>query len=116
MKKVAILRCLQTASSCSGAGCLRAAYEKTGAFAEYDEPVQVVAFCECNGCGAYASPNQEGLRKKIERIKALAPDAVHLSNCTKKKNDAGEKVQCPVITAIANEWREAGLNVVEGTH
>ena len=116
MKKVAIIRCLKTATSCSGAGCLRAVNEKIGVFAQYDEPVQVVAFCECNGCGDCALDNPEGMRKKIERIKTLAPDAVHLSNCTKKKNEAGEKVQCRVIAQYAQEWREAGLNVVEGTH
>lgn len=117
MKKIAILRCLKTSASCAGAGCLRAAYEKTGAFEKYcDEELRVMSVWTCNGCGDSMLENQDGLRKKIERMKALELDALHLSNCTKKKDAEGVKHQCPTITAIAEELREAGIKVEEGTH
>lgn len=117
MKKIAILRCLKTSASCAGVKCLTSAYDKTGAFAKYgDEELRVMSVWTCNGCGASKLENQEGIVKKIERMKALELDAVHLSNCTNKKDAEGVKHQCPKIAAIAQELREAGIEVVEGTH
>ena len=87
MKKIAILRCLKTSASCAGAGCLRAFYEKDKAFAEYgDEELRLMAMWTCNGCGDSMLENQEGIRKKIERMKALELDALHISHCTHKKD------------------------------
>lgn len=117
MKKVAILRCLKTSASCAGAGCLRACYEHDKAFAEYGtEEIRLMAMWTCNGCGDSKLENQEGIRKKIERMKLLELDAIHLSNCTRKKNEQGEKKLCPVIKEIAIELEESGIKIVEGTH
>ncbi len=117
MKKIAILRCLKTSASCSGSGCLRAFYEKDKAFADYgDEELRLAAMWTCNGCGESRLENQEGIRKKIERMKKLEIDALHLSHCTSKKNDAGEKKLCPVIKGIADELTSSGIKIVDGTH
>ncbi len=118
MKKIAVLRCLRVSASCAGSGCLRAMNEKTGAFACYEaeEPLQAVAVWTCNGCGENKLPNQEGVHKKIARMKKLMPDAVHLSNCTMPKDAAGNRKLCPVIAEIAAELEAAGIKVVHGTH
>ena len=58
----------------------------------------------------------EGIRKKIERMKALELDALHISHCTHKKDDNGEKHLCPKIKAIIDELQEAGITIVDGTH
>ena len=60
--------------------------------------------------------NEEGIRKKIERMKALEIDALHLSNCTSKKDEQGEKHLCPTIKAIADELAACGIKIVQGTH
>ena len=104
MKKIAVLRCLRVSASCAGSGCLRAMNEKTGAFERYgDDDLQSVAFFTCNGCKENKLPNQEGMAKKVERIKKLNPDALHLSNCTMPKDEDGNRVICLKM----NLWRPA---------
>lgn len=117
MKKVAILRCLKTSASCSGAGCLRALFDKDKSFAKYgEEELRLMAMWTCNGCGDSKLENQEGIRKKIERMKKLEIDVLHLSNCTSKKDDEGVKHLCPTIKAIAEELEAAGITIEQGTH
>ena len=117
MKKVAILRCLKTSAACAGAGCLRALYEHDKAFAQYgNEELRLMAMWTCNGCGASMLENQEGIRKKIERMKALELDALHISHCTHNKDAEGVKHLCPTIKAIIAELEQAGIKIVDGTH
>ena len=117
LKKIAIIRCLKTSASCAGAGCLRVFYDREKAFAQYgNEELRLMAMWTCNGCGDSMLENQEGVRKKIERMKALEIDALHLSNCTSKKDEQGEKHLCPTIKAIADELAACGIKIVQGTH
>lgn len=118
MKKIAILRCLITSASCTGSGCLRAMYDREQHFARYDgEEVRLVGMWTCNGCGASTLENQDGIRKKIERMKILQPDVLHLSKCTHKKNAQGDgKHLCPKIKAIAEELAACGIAIEDGTH
>ena len=115
MKKIAILRCLESSASCTGASCLRAMYERKYDYAQYDkEEIQLMAMWTCNGCGDSMLANQEGIAKKIERIKKMDVDVLHLTCCTFKKNDSGERVLCSVIKNIADELKKSGITIVEG--
>lgn len=117
MKKIAVLRCLITSASCAGTGCLKAFNEKESSFCIYEnEPVRLEAFWTCNGCGNSMLENQEGLERKIERMKENGISAVHISACTKKADDTGAKVRCPTIADIAEKLRAQGIEIVEGTH
>lgn len=117
MKKVAILRCLKTSASCAGAACLKAMYSKTKAFEIYgDEDLQLMAMWTCNGCGDSKLENQEGILKKINRMKELELDALHISHCTYKKDENEVKHLCPVIKEIIDELETAGITIVHGTH
>ena len=51
-----------------------------------------------------------------KRMKALEIDALHLSHCTSKKDEQGEKHLCPTIKAIADELANCGIKIVQGTH
>ena len=96
---------------------LRALYEHDKAFAQYgNEELRLMAMWTCNGCGASQLENQEGIRKKIERMKALELDALHISHCTHKKDAEGEKHLCPKIKEIIDELAAAGITIVDGTH
>ena len=87
MKKIAVLRCLRTSNNCTG-----------------------------SGCGDVQMPNnEEGLRKKLDRLVTIGVEAVHLSGCTKKKDAQGEKHECPVITKTAEYLEQQGITVVRGT-
>lgn len=117
MKKIAVLRCLKTSASCAGTGCCRAFNEKDCAFSRYEnEDIQLAAMWTCNGCGNDLLENQAGIQKKIERMVKNNISIVHLSECTKKKNDAGEKELCPNIADIARRLQTLGITVIEGTH
>ncbi len=118
MKKIAVLRCLRTSNNCTGSGCLKAFNNKTNAFAVYEaEETELAAFLNCSGCGDVQMPNnEEGLRKKLDRLVTIGVEAVHLSGCTKKKDEQGEKHECPVITKTAEYLEQQGITVVRGTH
>lgn len=110
MKKIAILRCLKTSASCAGAGCLRAFYEKDKAFAQYgDEELRLMAMWTCNGCGDSMLENQEGIRKKIERMKALELDALHISHCTHKRMLMVKSISAPRLKRLSMNCRKQAL-------
>ncbi len=111
MVKIAILNCLKSNVCCTGAACLKAYNEKTAYFSRYnDENTTLVAFAQCNGCKQNLD-NDEGLKEKVERIKQLNPDVLHLGICTKKAEQ-----ECPTITDIANVLQASGIKIVRGCH
>lgn len=112
MKRIAILNCLKSNRVCTGAGCLKAFNNHTGAFEQYgEEPLVLEAFFHCNGCDA---PEEDaGMEEKVQRILALKPDAVHMGVCTRKKPD---RIRCATIQKIADRFASAGITLVDGTH
>jgi len=116
MKKIAILRCLRSNDVCTGYACMQAFQHKTASFEQYgEEPVELMAYFSCNGCGD-AKLNEEGLREKIEFLKKMRLDAVHVGVCTKHRDKEGNKVTCPTIEKITQELSWSGIKIVEGTH
>lgn len=112
MKKIAMLNCLKTNEICTGAGCLNAWNEKKKTFARYqDEETQLVAFLRCNGCDR--DPDEDsGMQKKLERLKAVGTEVVHVGVCTKNR----EGQRCPTIQKILNRLEDLGIAWVDGTH
>lgn len=117
MKKIAILRCLRSNDVCTGFACMQAFQHKTGKFAEYgEEPVELMAYCACNGCRD-VSLGEEGLRGKIDFLKKMRLDAVHVGVCTKHMDENGNRtITCPTIQKITQELSWSGIKIVEGTH
>lgn len=117
MKRIAILRCLRSNDVCTGAACMQAFNRKRAAFARYGaEELELAAYWSCNGCGDCHLQNQEGLEEKLARIASLKVDAVHVGVCTKHRDAQGSQVTCRKIVGICERLREAGIEVVEGTH
>ena len=116
MEKIGILTCLHSNDVCARVGCLSSFWQRKDFFAKYAEDTILAAMLTCNGCKENKLPNQEGMAKKVERIKKLNPDALHLSNCTMPKDEGGNRVICPVIKELEDEFVAAGINVVYGTH
>ena len=96
MKHIAMLTCLNANAVCTGASCLKAFYDRTGSFAIYQtEALYLDAFMKCNGCGN--PPNTDhGMLEKIERLKQLGTQIVHVGICARKKDGT----ECPTITEI----------------
>lgn len=110
MKKIAILTCLKVSEICTGAGCMRAFNEGTGAFADYEEPLSLVAYLHCNGCGKDPARDAD-LLKKLERLEAIGTEAVHAGVCTKEKGE-----ECATVAAILSMLEDRGIRAVRGTH
>lgn len=83
MKKIAILINESTMERCSCGGCLGAFNGKKDAFARYEgDEVELVSFTHSGG----------DLEKKINTLKKKGVYAVHLSSCTKTKNENYEDI------------------------
>ena len=80
-------------------GCLKAFMNKADSFERYaDEDIELVGFTHSGG----------DLAKKIESFKKKGVTTVHLSTCTRGKNENYE--------SIAEQCAEAGFDVVGYTH
>ena len=91
MKKVAIIRCLDVSMRCVGASCMKSFNNRTVKFERYgDEELELFASLTCNGCGQTVE-NDEGLKKKLDRLAEEPVDVVHFSSCTNKKDKSGEQ-------------------------
>ncbi|MFR5650922.1 MAG: CGGC domain-containing protein [Veillonella parvula] len=99
LKKIAVLVNEETMQRCSCGGCLKAFMNKADSFERYaDEDIELVGFTHSGG----------DLAKKIESFKKKGVTAVHLSTCTRGKNENYE--------SIAEQCAEAGFDVVGYTH
>ena len=114
MKKIAILRCLNTSQTCTGSGCLKALRDKTKAFSSYaDEEVILSSFFLCNGCDKDPAED-EGMLKKLDRLQKMEIDVVHTAGCTMK--DKENQKRCPNVEKIVEMLQERGIQTVHGTH
>lgn len=98
-KKIAVLVNEDTMQRCSCGGCLKAFMNKADSFERYaDEDIELLGFTHSGG----------DLAKKIESFKKKGVTTVHLSTCTRGKNENYE--------SIAEQCAEAGFDVVGYTH
>ncbi len=111
-KKIVILTCLKSVDCCTGAACLAAFNNRTGAFQRYQaEELELSAFFHCNGCNSVLEQDN-GLLEKLDRILKIHPDAVHLGVCTLKK----ETGRCKTIEQFIKVFQDNGIAVIDGTH
>ena len=117
IKNIAILTCLRVCEVCTGALCFAAFNGKTKSFARYaDEDVTLCAFTHCNGCDKDPDDDR-GMNEKLERLKQIGVDTVHLSVCTGKgRPDDPDRPICPTILKIEKRLLADGIEVVRGTH
>lgn len=111
MKKIAMMNCLKANDVCTGAGCLRAFYERRGGFACYgDEELQLMAFLRCSQCGTPLSEDS-GMQEKLERLKTVGTEVVHIGVCAQKNG-----VPCPHMAENAAWLEQNGIAIVWKTH
>ena len=118
MKKIAIFSCLDSNRVCTGAACLQALHQRSRSFARYEgAELELVAFMRCNGCGSDPL-SDPGMQEKLERLRSIGTDVVHIGICTQKKTpgDEATRTECPAITRIAQQLEQYGITVVRGTH
>ena len=90
-KKIAVLVNEDTMQRCSCGGCLKAFMNKADSFERYaDEDIELVGFAHSGG----------DLAKKIESFKKKGVTTVHLSTCTRGKNENYEKDYAYFIKSV----------------
>lgn len=115
MCKVAILTCDLANRTCTGAGCMKAFNNREAFFEGYKDDTKLVAFMHCNGCTdimPYMPREDEGMIKKVDRLKNECVDVVHIGVCRNKRDG----YECSRMTEIACMIEERGIKVVRGTH
>jgi len=118
MKKIAIIRCLDVSMRCAGVSCMKSFNNHSVKFERYgDEELELVSMMTCNGCGQTVE-NDEGLKKKLDRLAEEPVNAVHFSSCTNKKDKENPEVKhrCPWVLKMAEYLESKGVEVVYGTH
>jgi predicted metal-binding protein len=110
MKKVGIIRCLQTEDMCPGttdfkvASQGKLAFEKTG-------PVEIIGFVNCGGCPGKKAVNRAKLM--VER----GADIIAFASCISKGNPIGypcphfENIKKAVVNKISNN-----IEIIDYTH
>jgi predicted metal-binding protein len=110
MTNIGILTCSNSTQDvgCSSFGCLNAAYDREGTFAQYPEGVRIKGIINCAGC-----PGLRGHDKILKRVRALVAsgvEAIHLGACM--------VMGCPFVAKYEKAINQAypDLKVVRGTH
>lgn len=75
--KIAIIVNEDTMNKCTGKGCLAAFFERKDSFENYGVDAKILAFTH----------DQGEIEKKIEKLKKLGVEVVHLSSCLRKRQD-----------------------------
>lgn len=72
--KIGIATCVHAKDVCTGAGCLNAFYDRTGAFSGYNGEITLRVFMTCNGCEDRQPLEPEddpGIQEKNEGIRVI---------------------------------------------
>ncbi len=85
--KLGIIRCMQTEGFCPGTGDFKAIRNKTGAFADVAEEIELVGFTNCGGC-----PGKKAVLRARELVKRGA-DTIAFASCIQKGTPIG--YPCP---------------------
>lgn len=111
---IVIVQCDKTTVRCSGYGCAKSFYNKTGKFTELSGDRYLAIGCGgCNGKGI--SAKLQHLEKVIKRDDLEKNDVrVHFSTCMSHDNTHHDR--CPNISIMKKIMNKRGfLNIVEGT-
>lgn len=85
--KLGIIRCMQTEDYCPGTTDFRAVREKTGAFADVQEEIEIIGFINCGGC-----PAKKAVLRARELVRRGA-DTIAFASCIQKGTPIG--YPCP---------------------
>jgi predicted metal-binding protein len=106
-KKIAVVRCDTISEACPGVGCFKAFNERKSHFEAYDKNTQIIAFFTCGGCSG------RRVYRLVNTLKKHCLDVVHLSSCMLMEDTYPK---CPNLDSIRKTIKDAGIEVVEGTH
>lgn len=82
MKKIAVLRCFEVSSRCSGSGCVKAFNNKTASFNNYGADSDMVMSIPCSGC---STDSLKEILNVSKDLKKQGVETIHLSTCIRSK-------------------------------
>jgi len=109
--KVGIIRCQQTEDICPGTMDFKTVKRQKGAFAEFEEPCELVGFVSCGGCPG---------KRAVGRAKMLVDcgaKVIALASCIGKGTPIG--FPCPNRDTMVAAIREAvgeKIRILDYTH
>lgn len=104
MKKIAVLRCFEVSSKCSGSGCIKAFNNRTASFNDYEANSDMVMSIPCSGC---SSDSLNEILNSSKELKKQGVESIHLSTCIRSK--------CPYYNEFVHELSKE-FQVVGYTH
>ena len=109
--KVGIIRCMQTEDYCPGTTDFMAIRNKTGAFEQVKEEIELIGFINCGGCPGKKVPLR--VRELIKR----GADTIAFASCIQKGTPIG--YPCPIAKRtkeLAEKNAGASVQILEYTH
>lgn len=109
--KIGIIRCLQTEDYCPGTTDFKAIKNKSGAFADVEEDIEIIGFINCGGC-----PGKKALLRAKELVKRGA-DTIAFASCIQKGTPMG--YPCPFaarMKSIVSKGIDTEIKLLDYTH
>ena len=109
--KLGIIRCMQTEDYCPGTADFRAIREHGGVFADTEEAVELIGFCNCGGC-----PGKRAVLRARTLVERGA-DTIAFASCIRKGTPLG--YPCPFaekMKEIIAEDLGDGIRLLDHTH
>lgn len=109
--KVGIIRCMQTEDYCPATTDIASVMNKSGVFANVEEPIELVGINSCGGC-----PGKKAVLRAEEMVRRGA-DTIAFASCITKGLPIG--YPCPfakkMISTVASNLGE-GVTILDYTH
>ncbi len=109
--KVAIIRCMQTEDYCPGTIDFKAVREKSGAFSNTNEDIEIIGFVNCGGC-----PGKKAVLRAKESVKRGA-DTIAFASCIQKGTPMG--YPCPFakkMKEVIQKGLPKTIKILDYTH
>ena len=109
--KLAIIRCMQTEDYCPGTSDFKAIQNKTGAFANVAEDIELIGFTSCGGCPGKKVP------LRVRELLKRGADTIAFASCIQKGMPIG--YPCPFagkMKALVEKEVGEGITILDHTH
>lgn len=110
MKKIGIIRCMQTEDMCPGTTDFAVAKSGKGVFSDMG-PVEIVGFLSCGGC-----PGKRAVSRAV-MLAQRGAEAIVLASCIKKGTPIG--MPCPHVEAMSEAIKRKlpeGVPLLDWSH
>ena len=109
--KLGIIRCMQTEDYCPGTADFKAIRNRTGAFENVTEDIEIIGFVNCGGC-----PAKKAVLRARELVRRGA-DTIAFASCIQKGTPIG--YPCPFAAKMRQIIKDDlgdSVSLIDSTH